>query len=309
MKNWFLKNEKNIIISAFVIPIIIVAIISISHVTQWYGISNPISWALYLSVGIEIAALSSLAAISARMGKNVYFPFIVVTLIQFIGNIFFSYSYINVNSIHFKNWVELVSPLVNFIGVEPTDLIGHKRFLSFFAGGILPIISLSFLHMLIKFTEKDDVKQTNNTKESIKDDINDDDIMFVDLNNITDEEINTPKKSINHDDIFPDNIESTSDLNITLENENIIKSEQQNYDELNNKEKTFPDQHIEIYDVINEEKKKTNKEDTEKSDISEISEENDMENPKKELSPTKTNQNPKIIRKSNDLGTNIKWRT
>jgi hypothetical protein len=54
-------------------------------------LSNPFSWAIYLSIGIEIAALSALAAISAQMGKKVYFPFGIVTLIQFIGNIFFHY--------------------------------------------------------------------------------------------------------------------------------------------------------------------------------------------------------------------------
>lgn len=154
MKNWLLRNEKAIIASAFIIPIIIVAIVSISHVTQWYGLSNPLSWALYLSIGVEIAAMSALAAITAKMGKNVYFPFIIVTLLQFIGNIFFSYSYININSIEFKNWVELVSPLVTFIGIEPTDLLGHKRFLALFSGGMLPIISLSFLHMLIKYSDR-----------------------------------------------------------------------------------------------------------------------------------------------------------
>ena len=154
MKNWIQKNEKKIIISAFIIPIIIVALVSISHVTQWYGLSNPISWSIYLSIGVEIAAMSSLAAITARMGKNVYFPFIVVTLIQFIGNIFFSYSYIDITTQQFKNWVELVSPILDLIGIESNDFIGHKRFLSLFSGGMLPIISLSFLHMLVKFTEK-----------------------------------------------------------------------------------------------------------------------------------------------------------
>ena len=161
MKNWFSKNYKTLIISAFLIPIITVAVVSISHVTKWYGISNPLTWAAYLSIGIEIAALSALAAISADMGRKVYFPFGVVTLIQFIGNIYFAYSYIDVNSDSFKSWMELTSPLVEFIGVDPNDAVGHKRFLAFFAGGMLPIISLSFLHMLVKFTQ-------NNKDESIK---------------------------------------------------------------------------------------------------------------------------------------------
>jgi hypothetical protein len=165
MKVWFHKNYKTIIILAFLIPIITVAVVSISHVTKWYGLSNPFTWAIYLSVGIEIAALSALAAISANMGKKIYFPFGIVTLIQFIGNIFFAYSFIDVTASSFKSWVELVSPLLEMTGVEPTDFIGHKRFLAFFSGGMLPLISLSFLHMLVKFSEEEnkvsEIKEEN----------------------------------------------------------------------------------------------------------------------------------------------------
>ena len=156
--NWIEKNLKTLIYIAFLVPILTVAFVSISHVTKWYGISNPFSWAIYLSIGIEIAALSSLAAIAASMGKKVYFPFFIVTLIQFIGNIFFAYQYIDVASQPFKDWVDMVDPFVQFLGVESGDLIGHKRFLAIFAGGMLPIISLSFLHMLVKFEEEEKKK-------------------------------------------------------------------------------------------------------------------------------------------------------
>lgn len=168
MKNWINKNYKTLIIAAFLVPIITVAIVSISHVTTWYGISNPVTWSVYLSIGIEIAALSALAAISANMGSKVYFPFAIVTLVQFIGNIFFAYTYINVDSQQFKDWVDLVSPLVEYMGVEPTDYIGHKRFLAFFAGGMLPVISLSFLHMLVKFSEEDRKNQNEVVREEPK---------------------------------------------------------------------------------------------------------------------------------------------
>lgn len=157
--NWIQKNFKSIIYAAFLVPILTVAFVSISHVTKWYGISNPFSWAIYLSVGIEIAALSALAAISAQMGKKVYFPFGIVTLIQFLGNIYFAYSYIDVNSVPFKDWVDMVDPIVSYLGVESGDPIGHKRFLALFAGGMLPIISLSFLHMLVKFEEEEKKKK------------------------------------------------------------------------------------------------------------------------------------------------------
>jgi hypothetical protein len=162
--NWIQRNFKTIVYIAFLVPILAVAGVSISHVTTWYSLSNPISWAIYLSIGIEIAALSALAAISAKMGRKVYFPFGIVTLIQFIGNIFFAYQFIDVDSKSFKDWVELVDPIVSYLGVESGDIIGHKRFLSLFAGGMLPIISLSFLHMLVKFEED----EKENIKEVIK---------------------------------------------------------------------------------------------------------------------------------------------
>lgn len=163
--NWFQKNFKSFIYIAFLVPILTVAFVSISHVTKWYGLSNPITWSIYLSVGIEIAALSALAAISAQMGRKVYFPFAIVTLIQFIGNIFFAYQFIDVNSQSFKDWIDLVDPLVSFMGVESGDIVGHKRFLALFSGGMLPIISLSFLHMLVKFEEED--RKNKNTETEV----------------------------------------------------------------------------------------------------------------------------------------------
>jgi hypothetical protein len=175
--NWFQKNFKTIIYASFLVPILTVAFVSISHVTKWYGISNPLSWAIYLSVGIEIAALSALAAISASMGRKVYFPFGIVTLIQFIGNIFFAYQYIDVDSQIFKEWVSLVDPVVSYLGVESGDPIGHKRFLSLFAGGMLPLISLSFLHMLVKFEEEDKKKTT--TIETPKENIDIDELSIL----------------------------------------------------------------------------------------------------------------------------------
>jgi hypothetical protein len=155
---WIEKNLKKVIYVAFLVPILLVALVSISHVTKWYGISNPTSWSVYLSIAVEIAALSTLAAIAARMGKKVYFPFAIVTLIQFIGNVFFAYQYIDIASQSFKDWVDMVDPLVQYLGVESGDFVGHKRFLAFFAGGMLPIISLSFLHMLVKFEEEEKKK-------------------------------------------------------------------------------------------------------------------------------------------------------
>lgn len=196
MGNWFSKNFKTIIYVSFLIPIITVAVVSISHVTQWYGISNPLSWALYLSIGVEIAALSALAAISAQMGSKVYFPFGIVTLIQFVGNIFFAFQYIKIDSQQFLSWVELTGPILEYTGIEQGDLQSHRRFLAIFAGGMLPLISLSFLHMLVKFNEENRKQISSNStiNENIVGSTNNasknNEVENDKPSNITDDEIN-----------------------------------------------------------------------------------------------------------------------
>jgi len=148
------KNLEKIVYFAFLVPIITVAIVSISHVTSWYGLTNNSTWAIYLSFGVEIAALSALAAISVHMGKNVYIPFGIVTLIQLVGNVFYSYQYIDESSEEFKDWVELSNVFFQYI-IDENDIVGHKRLLAVFSGGLLPVISLSFLHMLVKLRDKE----------------------------------------------------------------------------------------------------------------------------------------------------------
>jgi len=155
---WFSRNLRKIIISSFVIPILLVAFVSISHVTTFYELSNPLSWAIYLSVAIEIAALGALAGISANMGKFIYVPFGIVTLIQFIGNVFFSFTFIDETSQYFLSWVDLTSAIFEPMGIEATDIASHKRILSLFSGGLLPLISLTFAHMLVRFSEENKVE-------------------------------------------------------------------------------------------------------------------------------------------------------
>ena len=166
MKKWLQSNLNNIIVGSFLIPILLVAFVSISHVTTFYSMANPLSWAIYLSVAVEIAALAALAGISAKFGKFIYLPFGIVTLIQFVGNFFYSYSHIVPDSTDFKNWIDMISGLLEPLGVEPTDIVSHRRILAFLTGGLIPFISLTFAHMLIVYSSK---IQTNEDKVVLTD--------------------------------------------------------------------------------------------------------------------------------------------
>jgi hypothetical protein len=137
----------------FLIPILLVAGISISHVVSWYDLTNPISWAIYLSIAIEVGAMTALVAATNRIKGGVWFMFGLVTFIQMIGNIFFSYKEIDANGDLFKSWVELTSPIWEMLGSDVNDIISQKRWLAFLGGGLLPIISLTSLHFFVKYDE------------------------------------------------------------------------------------------------------------------------------------------------------------
>lgn len=147
--------KENPIRTMFLIPILLVTVISISHVVAWYSLSNPISWAIYLSIAIEVAAMTALVAATNRIKGGVWIMFGLVTLVQMIGNIFFSYKEIDSNSDLFKSWVELTSPVWEILGSDVNDVVSLKRWLAFLEGGLLPIISLTSLHFFVKYDELD----------------------------------------------------------------------------------------------------------------------------------------------------------
>lgn len=164
--NW-IKNNPNR--AMFLVPILLVAGISISHVVTWYDMANPINWAIYLSIAIEVGAITALVAATNRIKGGIWFMFGIVTFIQMVGNIFYSYNEIDANGELFKSWVELTGPLWELMGTELTDVVGMKRWLAFLEGGLLPIISLTSLHFFVKYEkpkEKKPVSVKNTQAES-----------------------------------------------------------------------------------------------------------------------------------------------
>lgn len=161
--NW-IKNNPNR--AMFLVPILLVAGISISHVVSWYNLSNPINWAIYLSIAIEVGAMTALVAATNRIKGGVWFMFGLVTFVQMVGNIFYSYKQIDSNGELFKAWMELTLPVWEALGSDTTDVIALKRWLAFLEGGLLPIISLTSLHFFIKYEENKDKKE-NKIEEKI----------------------------------------------------------------------------------------------------------------------------------------------
>jgi hypothetical protein len=147
--------KNNPIRTMFLIPIILVAAISISHVVTWYSIANPINWAIYLSIAIEVGAMTALVAATNRVKGGVWFMFGLVTFIQMVGNIYFCFKEIDTTGELWYSWIELTTPVWEMVGTELTDTLALKRWLAFLEGGLLPIISLTSLHFFVKFDQKE----------------------------------------------------------------------------------------------------------------------------------------------------------
>jgi len=192
-KIWeWIKNNPNR--TMFLVPIFLVAGISISHVVSWYDIANPFSWAVYLSIAIEIGAMTALVAATNKIKGGVWFMFGLITLIQMIGNVFFSYKEIDANSDLFKSWVELTGPLFEGLGSDPSDIISQKRWLAFLEGGLLPIISLTSLHFFTKYesSEKEvevKIKKDESHIEDVKLKIRQDEQQQVEIVHLFQEEV------------------------------------------------------------------------------------------------------------------------
>lgn len=201
----------------FLVPIVLVAIISISHVVSWYSLSNPIKWAIYLSIAIEVGAMTSLVAATKKIKGGVWFMFGLVTLIQLIGNIFYSYVNIVDTSSSFISWVELTTPIFDLFTSGGITVLEHKRWLALLEGGLLPLISLTALHFYIKY-EEPKIKETNQNIEPFeKPDLRTKEV----FENLGDEVLfSEPKDTVGgNDDIIT--VNSDNDVEVTLKNNDI----------------------------------------------------------------------------------------
>jgi hypothetical protein len=152
------KNQNSrivwtIIISFLLVPLV-VSVVSTIHVINFFELSNHYALAVTLAVAFEIGALSALAGLVAmgKINKNVvWFIFILLTMFQIMGNTYYAYDMITNrmkdNPDLIKNWAEL-------FGLMDDETITVKRIISIFSGAVLPIVSLSFLDLLIDYIRK-----------------------------------------------------------------------------------------------------------------------------------------------------------
>jgi hypothetical protein len=221
--NWIKNNP---IRTLFLIPILLVAAISISHVVTWYSIANPINWAIYLSIAIEVGAMTALVAATNKVRGGVWFMFGLVTFIQMVGNIYFSFKEIDTSGELWLSWIDLTTPVWEMVGTDLNDTLALKRWLAFLEGGLLPIISLTSLHFFVKYdsTENEEEDKEKIIKEYFEsrnkkmvevvessEEYNPmtehpEDVYHPEKKVFNDEVVNTPKEDIEENEIWEEEV-------------------------------------------------------------------------------------------------------
>lgn len=134
---------RNFIIGTFITLYVMVSIISTIHVIDFFELSNPKWLAVTLAIAFEVGAAASLASIIAlkKMNKGIVWAlFILLTLMQAMGNTY--YAFVNLNG--FEGWIEL-------FGLIDEDPVQQKRIVSFISGAVLPLVALGFIKSLVDY--------------------------------------------------------------------------------------------------------------------------------------------------------------
>lgn len=154
--NFVNKSERTIFL-AFILPPIVISIISMLHSITFFELTNSLLLSWSLAAAFEFASISALFALTAlsKIKKTtIWILFGCILLIQIVGNMYHSIVHLDINN------PDLLK-LLSVIGINIEFLPWVFRILAFLQGGILPIISLSFVKATVEYLS------FNRTKDNI----------------------------------------------------------------------------------------------------------------------------------------------
>jgi hypothetical protein len=168
---------------AFLIVPAISSLVSTYHIVDFFQLGNFTSMAILLAVAFELGAIAS--ALSLTM-------FIVLTLFQMIGNVYYTYSFIVTKEVTDATWLSTAIDFLNYFS-EWESFTDQRMFLSMLIGIPIPLISLAFLKTLVDYVGNSDSKDTVPYIDEEEEEKPDSLTFDVDTNNLEDSEENLEK--------------------------------------------------------------------------------------------------------------------
>ena len=151
MKNNILKYG---LVSLFGILYAIVGFVSIYHAISFFGLSNTNWLAIMLAIAFEIGQAAVLFYVLITKEKKVlpWILMIMLTLVQVLGNVYSSYSYMVINN---PDLIKYFTDSVLFFLQDPNPKV-NQVMISYITGAILPIVSLLMTSMVVNVLNRDE---------------------------------------------------------------------------------------------------------------------------------------------------------
>lgn len=161
MKNKILKYG---LVSLFGILYSIVGFVSIYHAISFFGLSNANWLAVMLAIAFEIGQAAVLFYVLITKEKKVlpWILMIMLTLVQVLGNVYSSYSYMIINN---PDLIKYFTDSVLFFLQDPNPKV-NQVMISYITGAILPIVSLLMTSMVVNVLDKD-----NSVEEKVEENV------------------------------------------------------------------------------------------------------------------------------------------
>lgn len=156
-------KQNNIINLNFIligVLYILISTVSMFHLVEFFELGNTKTFAWMLSIGFEIGSavcLTALAFVNRIKVNLIIFAFVIITIMQIMGNVFYSYAHLNQSAI--GNWFE-----VFWLSESGLPMIAQKRILSWFMGLPLIIVAALFIKSLVNYLQNPlSTKETENS--------------------------------------------------------------------------------------------------------------------------------------------------
>ena len=162
-----MKNNifKYTLIGLFSILYLSVGFVSVYHSISFFELSNQPWLALILACAFEIGQAAVLFYVLISKDKQVIMG--VLTLVQILGNVYSSYSYMMINN---TDLIKYFTDSVLFFVQDPNPIVNHVM-ISYITGAILPVVALCMTSMIVNvlnYNKKDEpVEIPQNQEEQV----------------------------------------------------------------------------------------------------------------------------------------------
>ena len=138
---------RYILIALFSILYLSVGFVSVYHSISFFELSNYPWLAIILACAFEIGQAAVLFYLLISKDKQII-PWIlmgVLTLVQVLGNVYSSYSYMMINN---TDLIKYFTDSVLFFIQDPNPKVNHVM-ISYITGAILPVVALCMTSMIV----------------------------------------------------------------------------------------------------------------------------------------------------------------